>query len=377
MNLATTKMVNNYQGNFPKSVLFGVKRRFDLWSMIPEAKRGKILILGSDRFLHAEKNREFLRQENLIKLSVPSSEPTLEMVEELTEAARAAKIESIVAVGGGSVIDSAKAVAIYLEQSPSTRLADFFYNKKTLSQRENIFFAALPTTAGTGAEVTPNSVLKDTKTHIKQSLKVDSMLPDIALVDPELTYDCPPQVTSCSGLDALTQNIESAISRNRNHLSYSMARSAFLLAFKNLQAAFEGDCEAKNNMAEATMTGGMAFSMSSLGAVHGLAHPLGALLNIPHGLVCGILLTEVLKCNIEAVNLFAEDIGYGKNQGVKLIDEITALRANLQVVDNFRQYNLKRSDFDFVVKNCRSGSMKTNPIDLSDQDIINLLERVS
>lgn len=358
-----------------QNVVFGVGERFNLWSLITENYRKNVLVLASKRMLDSGKISEFLPMGEVQAIAVASCEPTLSMVQKIREAVGEKKISAVIAIGGGSVIDCGKLCAIYLESSNRNySLQDIFYDKVELNQRKNILFAALPTTAGTGAEVTNNAVIIDEETAIKKSIRHDTMIPDFPLIDPELTYDCPKRVVAASGLDSLTQAIECCISKKTTPETRKLASEAFLTVFNNLEKAYNGDLNAKNQLAYATMQGGIAFKIGGLGSVHGLAHPIGSLRHIAHGEACGILLEHILKINIKFVDSLAGELGW--ESGSKLISDIVELRNKLGVGDNFRDYNFTEKDFAFIAENCRSGSMSCNPVPMSDEDIFSLLKRI-
>ena len=360
---------------FSENIVFGCGGRFQLWSKIPEKFRSDVVLLVSERLKNSGKLSDFLPIDSLEIIAVPSMEPTISMVEKVREKIGSREISALIAIGGGSVIDCGKMAAIYLEQSNKIHsMREYFEGKYQLQPRERIFFAALPTTAGTGAEVTNNAVIIDDVTAVKKSLRDDSMIADLALIDPELTYDCPQKIVAASGLDSLTQAIECAISRKTTCETRRMASEAFLKVLANLESAYSGDKEAKNIMAYATTLGGVAFRIGGLGAAHGLAHPIGSLRHIAHGEACGILLEHILRINIEAVDKLAGELGFAS--GNELIEKFVALRNKLGVSDNFRKYDIKQEDFAFIAKNCRSGSMSCNPVAMRDEDIYELLTKI-
>lgn len=358
-----------------ESILFGVGKRFSLWEQIPAKSRENVVLIASERMVNSGKLAEFIPIEKTEVVALPSGEPSLDMVEKVRSETKNQTVSAIVAVGGGSVIDCAKMCAIYFEKANKKHSAkEFFFGKSELSPRENIVFIALPTTAGTGAEVTNNAVIIDNETGIKKSVRHDTMIPDLALVDPELTYDCPQKIVAASGLDSLTQALECCISRKTTPETRAMASKALLIVLDNLEKAYKGDVEAKNAMAWATTLGGVAFRIGGLGAAHGLAHPIGALRHIAHGEACGILLEHIMRINIESVNLLASELELGS--GEELINRIVNLRNRLGIADNFRKYNITVENYPFIAKNCRSGSMSCNPVSMSDEDIFELLARI-
>ena len=237
--------------------------------------------------------------------------------------------------------------------------------------------AALPTTAGTGAEVTPNGVFTDTATGIKQSIRGGTVLPSLALVDPALTVNCPPHVSAASGLDALTQGIESYISANANNATRPWAAQGVKLINNAIEQVWmDGrNREARSDMSEGTMLGAMAFAVSGLGAVHGLAHPLGSRLHLPHGLICGILLPTVLKWNLPVCRKQLDELAQYCNYKTAedLIERVDFLLNKFNIQRSLQSYGLKSDDLEWIVKNSRSGSMRANPRQLSDSELTQLL----
>lgn len=364
----------NFAINLPEKIHFARQCRFLLPGILPE---GNVLFIcgkHSKKRIEEEMLPLFPGRKVIISTGF-SGEPLLTEVEEVLSLARKENISSVIGWGGGSAMDGAKAVAALLHENQP--VAEYFYGRTVAGERK-VFFAALPTTAGTGAEVTANAVLTDSSNGIKQSLRTPGMAPDAALVDPELVEECPFSVMAASGFDALTQAIEGFISRKANTLTQCFARSAVRDIFLNLEAACSHDPQAVDAVTQGSLNAGIGLSQSGLGAVHGIGHPLGSLLHVPHGICCGTLLVEVLRFNMPAVSSQLDELAAccGEINGGALIEKIAALRLKLGVPADFKQYHLDRKHFDFIVKNCRSGSMKSNPRDMSDDEVIQLLEKM-
>ena len=302
-------------------------------------------------------------------------EPSIQQVDVIRKVFRDFNASAVVAVGGGSALDVGKAVAAAAFTDIPT--AEFFYNRAKLPP-QGCFMAALPTTAGTGAEVTPNGVFTDLETNIKQSIRGGSILPAAALVDPELTLHCPASVTAASGMDALTQGIESYISRNSNNASRALAMQSVKLIANALPEVWAkpDDSGFRSDMSEGTMLGAVAFASSGLGAVHGLAHPLGAKLHLPHGLVCGILLGEVLKWNVSVCRKELDELAAfaGLTNSDKLIAQVGEWCDMFGFERKLSAYGLQKDDLEWIVKNSRSGSMRSNIREFSDAELTSLLE---
>ena len=303
-------------------------------------------------------------------------EPTLQEVEKVRAAARELGVRTIVGIGGGSVLDTAKAAAALLDEPGA--VADYFYGRSAAAARRS-FLVLLPTTAGTGAEVTGNAVLVDPATSIKQSLRTPGMEADWALVDPELTCACPAGITAASGFDALTQGIESYLSRRATTVSSALARSAVTLLYPALRAATAGERGARAPMAEGSLSAALAFAQSGLGAVHGIGHPAGSCWGVPHGVCCAVLLPTVLRWNCAVdggarLGELARAVGLA--DAASFIAGLERLRAEVGLPENFRSFGASPDALPFVVRNCRSGSMKCNPRELSDEEVAALVREL-
>ncbi len=231
-----------------------------------------------------------------------AQEPDMALVEAGVAQARAAQVQVVVALGGGAVVDAGKAIAALV---PATR--PMLDHLEVVGQglpldQPPLPFVAMPTTAGTGAEVTRNAVIGVPDHARKVSLRDARMLPRLAIVDPALTDDCPRSITLASGLDAITQVIEPYVSTRANPLTDALCRDAIPRGLAALIRLMRGeDAAARDEMAWVSLCGGIALANAGLGAVHGLAGPLGGLTGAAHGAICGVLLPHVLRANRRAV----------------------------------------------------------------------------
>jgi alcohol dehydrogenase class IV len=223
-------------------------------------------------------------------------EPDLDAVQAAMDAA--ADADCVIAVGGGSALDVAKGAAALAGTGATIR--EFFAGRPVPDTGRPLI--AVPTTSGTGSEVTWVSVLVDRDTRRKASIRGPAMMPTVAIVDPELTVSCPPAVTAHSGMDAFVQAVEAFTSVGANPLTDALAFEAALLTARWVETAARepANRDAREGMALGSMLAGMALNTSRLGLVHGLAHPLGAVTGAAHGLLCGLLLPPVIRFNAEA-----------------------------------------------------------------------------
>lgn len=320
-------------------------------------------------------------------------EPHVEDVARGLDRARETGADLLISVGGGSAIDLAKAIAGLLT-NPGSAL-DYL---EVVGKGQKLAFRAcphiaVPTTAGTGAEVTRNSVLGHSERRVKASMRSPHLLPTIALVDPELHVGVRPEITASSGMDALTQLVEAYTSRSAQPFTDILCRDGILRVTRSLLRAFrEGaDLEAREDMALAALLSGMALANAGLGAVHGLAAPLGARFDAPHGAVCAALLPSVIAANIDALKrengnhpILARYAEVGRilsmNPG---LDESSAVRAAREEADRLRQdlaipglgrWGVHDSDVAAVASQARaSSSMKHNPAVLDEGSLCRIL----
>jgi alcohol dehydrogenase class IV len=232
-----------------------------------------------------------------------AAEPTVELARAAVAAARQHGADVIAAIGGGSVIDTGKAVAVLLGNGGDPLDYLEVVGSGRDITRPAVPCVAVPTTAGTGAEVTANAVLAVPSHRVKASLRSPFMIPRVALVDPLLTVSCPPPVTAASGLDALTQCLEPFVSVQATPLTDGLAREGLRRAGTGLRSAYAdgSDIAARTDMAMCSLLGGMALANAKLGAVHGLAGVIGGTAEVPHGIACAALLAPVIAANVRAL----------------------------------------------------------------------------
>jgi len=314
-----------------------------------------------------------------------AAEPTVELVRAAVAVARAQGVDVIAAIGGGSVIDTGKAVAMLLGNGGDPLDYLEVVGSGQAITRPAVPCVAVPTTAGTGAEVTANAVLAVPSHRVKASLRSPLMIPRVALVDPLLTVSCPPPVTAASGLDALTQCLEPFVSVQATPLTDGLAREGLRRAGTGLRGAYaEGeDLAARADMAMCSLLGGMALANAKLGAVHGLAGVIGGTADVPHGLACAALLAPVIEANVRAARLSPSgaDILDRYTEAARLLtgqsdasveDGLAWIRETLALlhVPGLSAFGLGPQDADEIAaKALTSSSMKGNPVTLSHADL--------
>ena len=322
-------------------------------------------------------------------LSIPG-EPKIEDVEHGIQLARGEGCDLVIGFGGGSAIDAAKAIAAL-----RTNEGDVLDYLEVIGRAKPLLnpplpVIAIPTTAGTGAEVTRNAVLASPEHRVKASLRSPLMLPRVALVDPELTYDLPPELTASTGLDALTQLIEPYVSCKANPLTDSICAEGIRRAAHSLRRVFDvgADKSAREDMALASLFGGLALANAGLGAVHGFASPIGGMFPAPHGAVCAALLPHVMETNLTALRARAlgsealrryDDVArllvgndrVGAADGVAWVEHLCS---HLKILPLHR-YGITADDAPSIVAAAlKASSMKANPIELTTQELRETLE---
>jgi alcohol dehydrogenase class IV len=281
-------------------VIVGPGRADHLAGIVAEFGSRALVCTGSDPARHAAL---------LDRLTVPFAvstvdhEPTLESVRAATAAGREFGADVVVAIGGGSPLDLGKAVAVLLTNGGDPLDYLEVVGAGRAFERPGLACVAVPTTAGTGSEVTANAVLRSPEHGVKASLRSPLMLPRVALVDPLLTLGCPPSVTASSGLDALTQCLEPFVSVRANPVTDSLAREGLRRAGRSLRESYAdgSNVDAREDMMLCSLFGGMALANAKLGAVHGFASAIGGVADVPHGLACAALLVPVAEANIGAL----------------------------------------------------------------------------
>jgi len=318
-----------------------------------------------------------------------ASEPTTHTINEGVAVARQHKAEIVIAIGGGSVIDAGKAIAaISTNQGELLTYLEVVGNGQPLKQ-DPLPMIAIPTTAGTGSEVTKNAVINVESHNVKVSLRDNRMIPTIALLDPILTLSVPPHITATTGIDALTQVIEPYVSRFANPLTDAICRDGIARGAQAIRQVYHhpDDIDARETMLYVSLLGGLALANAKLGAVHGFAGTLGGVTGAAHGAICGTLLPHVTEANIDALRS-ADDVATLQRYqeiAVWLTGDINAtvdglitwlqdLVHELQI-PKLRDLGLHSDDIaKVVIQSQKSSSMKGNSITLSDSTLTAILK---
>jgi alcohol dehydrogenase class IV len=315
-----------------------------------------------------------------------AGEPTVDMVREGALRAKGVGCDVVVAIGGGSVIDAGKAVAILATNGGEPLEFLEVVGKGRVLANASLPVIAVPTTAGTGSEVTRNAVLGSPERGVKASLRSPLMLPRIAVVDPELTYGLPPAITAYTGLDALTQLIEPYVSSRANPLVDAICVEGMRRVAGALRRAYHdgGDRDARRDMALASLFGGLALANAGLGVVHGFASPLGGEWKAPHGALCAAVLPHGMTANVAALRARAPEhpalerygeiarrlTGRTDAHADDGIDWVRAMCGELKT-PALRAWGIEESDLPGVVdKAAKASSMQANTLPLTHEELM-------
>ena len=381
-----------YLGRLPK-IFFGPGKIKMLPDIIAPGGKNILLVTGS-RGLTKEghlSGLNFLSENKSfnINLATVANEPCPADIDRITCEYRSANIDVVVAIGGGSVIDAGKAASAMLPLAENVKdYLEGIGTKKHSGQKK--FFVAIPSTSGTGSEATSNAVISETGLHgFKRSLRHENFMPDIALVDPELTLTCPPMITAASGMDAFTQLLESYTSTSSGAFTDMLALEGIRALSANIETAYShgNNIKARTAMSYAALLSGITLSYAGLGLVHGFASTTGALFNIPHGIICANLMAPVNEYNVSEIIKSDDKVSLGKYAALGKIlsgqdnrsdkwyaryvpDHIKNLVFRLSI-RKLGESGVKISDIERIAKS--SGS-KSNPVNVSDEAKIQILK---
>jgi alcohol dehydrogenase class IV len=319
---------------------------------------------------------------------VVTGEPTVRLVADGVELSRQHGCDLVIGIGGGSAIDTGKAVAA-LATNPGDVLDYLEVVGKSLPvSNQSLPMIAIPTTSGTGAEVTRNAVIGVPEHRVKVSLRSPRMLPKLALIDPELVCGLPAEITASTGLDALTQLIEPYVSLKANPLTNAICREGMMYIARSLSKAYDTDDPvAREEMSIASLFGGLALANAGLGVVHGFASVLGGMYTIPHGVICARLLPCVMSVNLSALEvrmpespvrrryeevakILTGDPEAGTTDGIVWLQKLCTHLG----VSPLANYNIPSDEIEEIIaKTAKASSTKANPIQLTPEELKNIL----
>lgn len=387
-------MTDSFQFSSLPKIIFGAGKRTELAAELSSRGNKVLLLTGSSSVHNSGHGDEIitaLKTANLeLEHEVIAHEPSPSLIDKIVEKYRPSGIQVIVAVGGGSVMDAGKAISAMIPVDGSIRdYLEGVGEKKHPGHK--IPFIAMPTTSGTGSEMTKNAVISEVgEKGFKKSLRHENFIPELAIIDPEMMLSCPAKLTAASGMDAFTQLLESYLSTKANPMTDALALQGLKQIKKYLLRAFlegEQNLEARSGMALAAMFSGITLAHAGLGLVHGFASPLGGFYFIPHGVACGSLMAPVFATTIDnlqdqpehpaikkliIVSKVFADFKYKKDMEYlhafkeKLIHITTLLE-----VPMLSEFGLKEEGIQKVV-DCTSH--KNHPVRLTNDQLINALQ---
>ncbi|MBY8988531.1 MAG: iron-containing alcohol dehydrogenase [Candidatus Lokiarchaeota archaeon] len=379
-------------------IIFGAGRLNEIYELIPQFGNNVLYVIGRSSLKKSGKwdEIEYAMHKNSINFSEISvnGEPTPILVDESVKKFRNQKIDLVVGIGGGSVIDAGKAISAMLPKMDTIKNYLEGVGNKTHDGRK-IPYIAVPTTSGTGSEATKNAVITEVGIGgFKKSLRHDNLIPNYAIIDPQLVLSCPRSVSSSCGMDAFTQLLEGFVSPKANPITDELAKSGIKQmkdAIVHISSEKASDITVRTSMAYGSLISGIVLANAGLGVVHGFASSIGSLFNIPHGVVCGTLLAESTKMNINRL----EQLGTKGENGLLKYAIVGVLIngresfENINVpfycsilvktlenwtkqlnIDRLSKYGVTTADIDNIID--RTG-LKNNPVHLKREDMNEIL----
>lgn len=388
-------MVKAFAFSGIRNIYFKKGKLNDLPSFIEKFGNNIALVTGQYSFDHSPYSTRLFTDLDTNKIKYQriliSGEPSPQIIDNAVKELAGKKIDAVVAIGGGSVIDAGKAVSAMMNKTESVKV---FLEGVGLKKHPGtkLPFIAIPTTSGTGSEATNNAVISETgKNGFKKSLRHANFIPDIALVDPELTLTCPPDITAASGMDSFTQLTEAYLSDKSGPYTDALALEGLKAIKSSLEKAFkEPECiKARTGMSFAALTSGICLANAGLGALHGFASSIGGKFNIPHGLLCGTLMAPANEINVRELRKLSENsIPLYKYVTLAKIFITVANKSDDYYIDSFINYLYKLSElFKFPTLNnydihksdieqiCDITEIKNNPVKLSKAELMEILNR--
>jgi alcohol dehydrogenase class IV len=386
-------MVKPFQFSRLPLIFFGCGKRSELPHLVRQWGTRIILVTRGKAFSGTEESKNLdkaFKGKNIISHTVAiESEPSPETIDKAVRESESFEPEVVVAIGGGSVKEAGKAISAMIKAEGS--VLEYLEGVGTRDHTgTKIPFIAVPTTSGTGSEATKNAVISHIgKDGFKKSLRHDNFVPDIALVDPELTLSCPPEITAASGMDCFTQLAEAYLSVKSNEYTDALALEGLKAVKSSLRDVYlDGkNITARSGMSFAALTSGICLANAGLGAVHGFASSIGGMYNIPHGVICGTLMASANELNVKKLRK-----GYGNADGMKkyavlgelfldekgrnedyyidgFIDYLRLLTDELHL-PGLKKHGINETDLETI---CSITEIKNNPVKLETSDLMEIL----
>jgi len=375
-------------------IIFGAGKLNELYDIIPKFGNNVLFVIGGNSLQQSgiwDEITSNLESKSInFSMTSISSEPSPILIDEIATKFRDKNLNLVVGIGGGSVTDAGKAISAMLAKNDSIKNYLEGVGDKTHDGKK-IPYIAIPTTSGTGSEATKNAVISEVGSDgFKKSLRHDNLIPNIAIVDPQLMISCPASISAACGMDAFTQLLEAYVSSKANPITDTLAYNGMKYMAESLLLACStgsSDVNIRAAMAYGSLLSGITLANAGLGIVHGLASPIGGMFKIPHGVVCGTLLSEATKINIQILQKQGSEgrkglkkhaqIGalltgkYHVEEGMidqyclKLI-EMLEIWTNELKIDRLGKYGIKNEDVEKIVE---KAGLKNNPVSLSMENI--------
>ncbi|MFX1242461.1 MAG: iron-containing alcohol dehydrogenase [Promethearchaeota archaeon] len=379
-------------------IIFGAGKLIELYDIIPKFGNNVLFVIGGNSLKKSGKWDEIssnLKNKSIsIDYTSVSGEPSPTVIDENVVKFRNKNLDLIIGIGGGSVIDAGKAISAMLTKDDS--ITNYLEGVGTkIHDGKKIPYIAIPTTSGTGSEATKNAVISEIDSEgFKKSLRHDNLIPNIAIIDPELMISCPPSISAACGMDAFTQLLEAYVSSKANPITDALAFSGMKYVSENIIqvcADEASNVEVRACMAYGSLVSGIVLANAGLGIIHGLSSPIGGYFNIPHGVVCGTLLAEATKANIDVLQKqgLEGDLVLRKYakigallKGEDSAEEIMILEYCLDLIeilqkwtkvlkiDTLGKYGIDEQHISKIVVNA---GLKNNPVNLSKATIQNII----
>jgi len=377
----------SFQCILPRKIIFEIGSSKKLGQIINSSFNRALILTGSGSINKSGNYNDIINSFkaydiDFFEFSGINKEPTPEVIDEITDIAVSKKIKSIISIGGGSVIDTGKAAAGLVTNKKGVENYLEGVGKGYKLENPGIPFIAVPTTAGSGAEASFNSVVSSFKKKYKKSFRDEKLLAELIIVDPLLTLTLPLEQTLFSGMDAICQLIEAFVSRKRK--PYPLALCSYYIPMA-IKALFElnsqvDNMEARSVMCEASLASGIALANSGLGAVHGFASGIGGAYDIPHGLICAVLLPAVCEINADKKpELYTELSQMISNNNdsdhLEFIEFLYNFNKKLNIPEDFKEYNIGKDKASEIVKLSTGGSMSGNPVELKNEEWAEFIEK--
>lgn len=363
----------------PVTIKFGNGIISELQSIISEMKVSNGLIVCQDFFVESGLVAKIMDASGGLITTIFSdveNNPTVKNVDDCAQVLRANKNDFVVALGGGSVLDCAKAAgSVCLTNDPIAK----YHGTGVQIPDDHLPLIAMPTTAGTGSEVTCISVLTDHDLDKKSPVVSDGFYPALALIDPELTYSMPPKVTAFTGIDVLCHALEGFWSTGHQPICDALALHACDLSFKYLYQAYlnPNDAVAREKMAEASVVAGLAFTLPKTTSSHACSFPLTNIFHIAHGEACGLTLDYFARINAQGpdggrIDEFARKLGF--KDTMAMADEILALKQKMGLLCDLKDYHLTDDQVADLVRISRHPNLYNNPVEITDAMLLEMYE---